>query len=126
MAMSVPLGKSIRVFATSDPRQAQAYEGSGDSRRVVGRLTNSAGEPLSRVSIVAATPTMGLLGDATLEAPDTVLEAVPSGSFCEVAGDLSARLVGGDFGTVRATVQGAHQVKGLGSATELMLGKAGQ
>lgn len=123
MAMSVPLGKMIRAFITADPRPAQAYEGSGDSRRVVGRLTNTAGEPVSRVSIVAATPALGLLGDATLEVPDTAAEVVRSGDFIEVGGDLSARLVGGDFGTVRATIQGTQSVKPIGSATELMLGK---
>lgn len=123
MAMSVGIGKTIRLFTTQAPRQAQTYEGSGESRRVVGRLTNAAGELLSRVSVVAATPTMGLLGDATLELPDSMAETIHPGDFVEVNGDLSARLVGGDFGAVRATIQGAQAVKSLGSATELMLGK---
>ncbi len=122
MAMNVDL-KSALALVVSEPRERQTYSGTGDARVVSGRLVDVAGRPLSGCSALVLTDAFGLASDAAVLVPDSQIAALVPGSVVRLDGELHARLVGGDYGSIRTTVT-AERVTPLGDAAQILRGLA--
>jgi hypothetical protein len=85
---------SVSALITGEPRERQIYRGQGDKRESAGRLTDADGRPVSGV------------GDATVLLPDMQAAGLTPGAIIRVEGNTVARLAGGDFAAIRATVTG--------------------
>ena len=105
MAIEVQVS-SVTALVTGEPRERQVYQGQGDSRRVVGRFTDGDGRPLSSVPAVVVAEPLGMLGDATVLLPDMQAAGLTAGAIIRVEGNTIARLAGGDFAAIRASVTG--------------------
>ena len=122
MAMNVDL-KSALALVVSEARERQTYTGTGDARVVSGRLVDVAGRPLSGCSALVLTDAFGLASDAPVLVPDSQIAALIPGSVVRLDGELHARLVGGDYGSIRTTVT-AERVTPLGDAAQILRGLA--
>ncbi|HEY8790377.1 MAG TPA: hypothetical protein VIM10_14755 [Actinopolymorphaceae bacterium] len=122
MAMNVDL-KSALALVVSEARERQTYTGTGDARVVSGRLVDVAGRPLSGCSALVLTDAFGLASDAAVLVPDSQIAALIPGSVVRLDGELHARLVGGDYGSIRTTVT-AERVTPLGDAAQILRGLA--
>lgn len=122
MAMNVDL-KSALALVVSEGRERQSYSGTGDARVVTGRLVDIVGRPLSGCSALVLTNAFGLASDATVLVPDSQAAALVPGSVVRLDGELHARLVGGDYGSIRTTVT-AERVTPLGDAAQILQGLA--
>lgn len=122
MAMNVDL-KSALALVVSEPRERQTYTGTGDARVVSGRLVDVAGRPLSGCSALVLTDAFGLASDASVLVPDSQIAALVPGSVVRLDGELHARLVGGDYGSIRTSVT-AERVTPLGDAAQILRGLA--
>lgn len=122
MAMNVDL-KSALALVVSEARERQTYTGTGDARVVSGRLVDVAGRPLSGCSALVLTDAFGLASDAAVLVPDSQIAALVPGSVVRLDGELHARLVGGDYGSIRTTVT-AERVTPLGDAAQILRGLA--
>src|SRR3954468_1233151 len=116
MAIELPL-TSVVALVTSEPRERQIYDGRGDDRRARGRFTDSEGRPVSSVSAVVVAEPLGMLGDATVQLPDLQMTGLVPGAVIRVEGTITARLSGGDYAAIRATITGERVVP-LGHWTE--------
>ena len=116
MAIELPLS-AVVALVTSEPRERQVYEGRGDDRRSRGRFTDGEGRPVSTVSAVVVAEPLGLLGDATVQLPDLQTTGLVPGAVIRVEGTLTARLSGGDYAAIRATITG-ERVTPLGHWSE--------
>jgi hypothetical protein len=122
MAMNVDL-KSALALVVSEARERQTYTGTGDARVVSGRLVDVAGRPLSGCSALVLTDAFGLASDAAVLVPDSQIAALIPGSVVRLDGDLHARLVGGDYGSIRTTGT-AERVTPLDDAAQILRGLA--
>jgi len=122
MAMNVDLSSAL-ALVVSEPRERQTYSGTGDARVVTGRLVDVAGRPLSGCSALVLTDAFGLASDAAVLVPDSQVAALIPGSVVRLDGELHARLVGGDYGSIRTTVT-AERVTPLGDAAQILRGLA--
>jgi len=122
MAMNVDLSSAL-ALVVSEPRERQTYSGTGDARVVTGRLLDVAGRPLSGCSALVLTDAFGLASDAAVLVPDSQIAALIPGSVVRLDGELHARLVGGDYGSIRTTVT-AERVTPLGDAAQILRGLA--
>jgi hypothetical protein len=120
--MNVDL-KSALALVVSEARERQTYTGTGDARVVSGRLVDVAGRPLSGCSALVLTDAFGLASDAAVLVPDSQIAALIPGSVVRLDGELHARLVGGDYGSIRTTVT-AERVTPLGDAAQILRGLA--
>ncbi len=116
MAIEVQL-VSVTALVTSEPRERQVYEGRGDDRKSKGRFTDPEGRPVSTVSAVVLAEPLGLLGDATVQLPDSQMTGLVPGAVIRVEGVTTARLAGGDYAAIRTTVSG-ERVTPLGHWAE--------
>ena len=97
---------SVSALITGEPRERQIYRGQGDKRESAGRLTDADGRPVSGVTAVVLAEPLGMLGDATVLLPDMQAAGLTPGAIIRVEGNTVARLAGGDFAAIRATVTG--------------------
>ncbi len=118
MSMQFTLTSAI-ALVTGDPRERQTYSGSGDARVAAGRLTDVAGRPVSGCTALVLTDAFGLASDATVLVPDSQSAGLVAGSVVRLDGELSARLVGGDYGSIRTTVT-AERITPLGDAVQIL------
>lgn len=116
MAIELQLS-SVTALVTSEPRERQVYEGRGDDRKSRGRFTDAEGRPVSMVSAVVLAEPLGLLGDAQVQLPDVQMTGLLPGAVIRVEGVITARLAGGDYAAIRATITG-ERVTPLGSWVE--------
>ena len=105
MAIELQLS-SVVALVTSEPREKQIYDGRGDDRKARGRFTDAEGRPVSMVSAVVMADPVGMLGEAMVQLPDIQMTGLVPGAVIRVEGTITARLAGGDYGAVRATVTG--------------------
>ena len=105
MAIDLQLS-SVVALVTSEPREKQVYDGRGEDRKVRGRFTDAEGRPVSMVSAVVMADPVGMLGEAMVQLPDVQMTGLVPGAVIRVEGTITARLAGGDYGSVRATVTG--------------------
>lgn len=102
---------------------AQVYE---NGTRTDKRVLDEQGRPVSRVRGFGRL--FGSIQEITIEIPDHLAETVAPGQIVVAAGNrLMASLKGSDFGAVSMTVQGAEDLRIVGSADEVFdsLAKAG-
>jgi hypothetical protein len=109
------------ALVTSEPREKQTYDGRGDDRRVKGRATDDMGRPVSVVSAVVVAEPMGLLPDAQVQLPDLQMTGLRPGMVIQLDGRMSARLMGGDYASIRTTVT-AERLTPLGDFVEWIHG----
>ena len=109
MAIELQLS-SVVALVTSEPREKQVYEGRGDDRKARGRFTDTEGRPVSAVSAVVMADPLGMLGDAMVQLPDLQMTGLVPGAVIRVEGTITARLAGGDYAAIRATVTGERVV----------------
>ena len=93
------------ALVTSEPREKQVYDGRGDDRKVKGRFTDAEGRPVSMVSAVVMAEPVGML-EAMVQLPDVQMTGLAPGAVIRVEGTITARLAGGEYGSIRATVTG--------------------
>ena len=105
MAIELQLS-SVVALVTSEPREKQIYDGRGEDRKARGRFTDAEGRPVSMVSAVVMADPVGMLGEAMVQLPDVQMTGLVPGAVIRVEGTITARLAGGDYGAVRATVTG--------------------
>ena len=105
MAIELQLS-SVVALVTSEPREKQVYDGRGEDRKARGRFTDAEGRPVSMVSAVVMADPVGMLGEAMVQLPDVQMTGLVPGAVIRVEGTITARLAGGDYGSVRATVTG--------------------
>ena len=105
MAIELQLS-SVVALVTSEPREKQVYDGRGEDRKARGRFTDAEGRPVSMVSAVVMADPVGMLGEAMVQLPDVQMTGLVPGAVIRVEGTITARLAGGDYGAVRATVTG--------------------
>lgn len=122
--MEIKLGQNAIAVVTKPARERQSYSGTGDKRQVVGRLTDDQGRPLSGASVLLSTEAMGIIPDATVLIPDAQTELLAEGAVVMLAGKMSARIVGGDFGAVRSTVSGIEAVQQVGEIASILAATA--
>ena len=65
---------------------------------------------MSTVSAVVVAEPLGLLGDATVQLPDLQMTGLMPGAVIRVEGTVTARLSGGDYAAIRATITGERVV----------------
>jgi hypothetical protein len=105
MAIELQLS-SVVALVTSEPREKQVYDGRGEDRKARGRFTDAEGRPVSMVSAVVMADPVGMLGEAMVQLPDVQMTGLVPGAVIRVEGTITARLAGGDYGAVRATITG--------------------
>lgn len=114
-------GPDLRAVVRNGASERQAYEGRGESRRPVGRLTDAAGRPVSGAGAVLDVPGVGFLSDATILAPDVYGDVMAAGAVVRLVGaEITARLSGGDFGAIRATIEGVERVEPIGALDDVI------
>lgn len=119
--MQISVANGTTAAITKKATERQSYEGRGDARRVVGRLTDEAGRPVSGANGVAVAPGVGLLADATVLAPDVYGEVMQEGAVVRLVGDgMTAKLSGADFGAIRVTISGVERVEPIGSLADVL------
>jgi hypothetical protein len=97
---------SVTALVTGEPRERHIWQGKGDDKVAVGRVTDGEGRPLSAFPAVVVAAPLGLLGDASVVIPDMQAANLALGTVVRVEGITTARLAGGDFAAIRATVTG--------------------
>lgn len=106
--MEVSLAGDVLAWVTGQPRQRSTYSGRGDSRVVTGREVDAHGAPLSSVEAVLVSDALGVTAGATVVLPDALALGLAPGCVARLTGGdgLTARIVGGDFGSTRVSVLG--------------------
>ena len=115
MAIEVQVS-SVTALVVSGPKERQIYEGRGDDKKAKGRATDAEGRPVSVVSAVVLCEPLGMLPDAPVQLPDIQAGLVP-GAVVRIEGSTTARLTGGDYAAIRATMTG-ERVTPLGQWAE--------
>lgn len=116
---------SVTALVTSEPRERQIYDGRGDDRKVRGRFLDASGRPVSVVNAVVIAEPVGLLPDSQVQLPDIQMTGLVPGAVIRIEGATTARLMGGDYAAIRATVTGEH-VTPLGQWSEWIAAAAGR
>ena len=119
VTLKVPAG--VVALVLSDPRERSAYTGTGDARQVTGRALDGEGRPLSAFSALLVGESLGLIGDATVQVPDSQVTGLEAGAAVRLDGSASMRFIGGDYGAVRATVT-AERLSPLGDGQAALIG----
>lgn len=118
MSMDLTVTEALAIV-TSVGRERKAYTGSGDNRVETGRLMDESGRALSGCSALLVTDTFGIAGEAAVVVRDSQVAALQIGSIVRLDGHLRARLVGGDFGSIRTTLM-AERVTPLGDGIAIL------
>ena len=116
---------SVTALVTSEPRERQVYDGRGDDRRVKGRFLDGSGRPVSVVSAVVVAEPVGLLPDAQVQLPDIQMTGLVPGAVVRIEGATTARLTGGDYAAIRATVT-VERITPLGEWAERIATQSGR
>lgn len=111
VSLKVPAG--VVALVMSEPRERQAYTGSGDARQVTGRAMDAEGRPVSSFSALLVGDAFGMIGDATVQVPDAQVTGLEAGSAVRLEGTVSLRISGADYGAVRSVVT-AERLSPLG------------
>lgn len=105
MAIEVQVS-SVTALVFGEVKEKQIWQGNGDDAKAVGRLVDAEGRPLSGVPAVVTAEPLGMLGVATVLLPDLQAAGLVPGAIVRVEGATTAKLAGGDFSSIRATVTG--------------------
>lgn len=103
-------------------RPRSEYSGRGENRIVTGRECDANGASVSGVESVIVSDSLGVTPGATLVIPDALAADVPVGAVVAVSGTngLSARIVGGDFGSTRVSIFGVTEIRVIADGAKLI------
>jgi hypothetical protein len=120
--MDIKLTGEVYGWITKEARPRSLYSGRGDSRVVTGREFDENGSPVSGVESVVVSDSLGVTPGATVVMPDALAADVPVGAVVGVNGSngLSARIVGGDFGSTRVSIFGVTEVRVIADGAKLI------
>jgi hypothetical protein len=120
--MEIKLVGEIYGWVTGQARPRSQYSGRGENRVVTGRECDANGAPVSGVESVIVSDALGVTPGATVVLPDTLAADVPVGAVVCVSGDngLTARIVGGDFGSTRLSIFGVTKARVIADGAKLI------
>jgi hypothetical protein len=120
--MDIKLVGDVYGWVTKEARERSTYSGRGESRVVTGRECDANGAPVSGVESVVVSDVLGVTPGATVVLPDTLTADVPVGAVVGISGSngLSARIVGGDYGSTRVSIFGVTKVRVIGDGAKLI------
>jgi hypothetical protein len=120
--MEIKLVGEAYAWITNHPRERSAYSGRGDSRVVTGREYDANGAPLSGVESVVVSDSLGVTSGAAVVMPDSFAADLPVGAVIGISGSngLSARIVGGDYGSTRVSIFGITEVRVIADGARLI------
>jgi hypothetical protein len=120
--MEVKLVGEVYGWVTKEARERSVYSGRGDSRVVTGREYDANGAPVSGVESVIVSDALGVTTGAIVVMPDTLAADMAVGAVVGVSGSngLSARIVGGDFGSTRVSILGVTEVRVIADGAKLI------
>lgn len=120
--MDVKLAGEVLGWVTKEARERSVYSGRGDSRVVTGREYDVNGAPVSGVESVIVSDALGVTPGATVVMPDALAADLPVGAVVGVSGSngLSARIVGGDYGSTRVSILGVTEVRVIAEGAKLL------
>jgi len=120
--MEIKLVGEVYGWITGQPRPRSQYSGRGDSRVVTGRECDANGAPVSGFDSVIVSDALGVTPGATVVLPDALVADIPVGAVVGVTGSngLTARIVGGDFGSTRLSVFGVTEIRIIADGAKLI------
>jgi hypothetical protein len=120
--MEIKLVGEVYGWVTGQARPRSQYSGRGESRVVTGRECDANGAPVSGVESVIVSDALGVTPGATVVLPDTSAADVPVGAVVVISGanGLSARIVGGDYGSTRVSIFGVTKARVIGDGAKLI------
>ena len=120
--MEIKLVGEVYGWVTGQARPRSQYSGRGDSRVVTGRECDVNGAPVSGVDSVVVSDALGVTPGATVVLPDTLAADIPVGAVVGVGGGngLTARIVGGDFGSTRLSIFGVTEIRVIADGAKLI------
>lgn len=109
-------------WVTRQARPRSEYSGRGEGRVATGRECDANGAAVSGVESVIVSDSLGVTPGATLVMPDALAADVPVGAVVAVRGTngLSARIVGGDFGSTRVSIFGVTEIRVIADGAKLI------
>ncbi|ORW01387.1 hypothetical protein [Mycobacterium kyorinense] len=120
--MDIKLAGEVLGWVTKEARERSVYSGRGDNRVVTGRECDANGAAVSGVESVIISDALGVTPGATVVMPDTLAADVPVGTVVAVSGSngLSARIVGGDYGSTRVSIFGVTDLRVVADGAKLL------
>jgi hypothetical protein len=120
--MEIKLVGEVYGWVTGQARPRSQYSGRGESRVITGRECDANGAPVSGVDSVIVSDALGVTPGATVVLPDTLAADVPVGAVVVISGGngLTARIVGGDYGTTRLSIFGATKARVIADGAKLI------
>jgi hypothetical protein len=120
--MEIKLVGEVYGWVTGQARPRSQYSGRGDSRVVTGRECDANGAPVSGVDSVIVSDALGVTPGTTVVLPDTLAADLAVGAVVGVNGSngLTARIVGGDFGSTRLSIFGVTEIRVIADGAKLI------
>ncbi|SHO84043.1 hypothetical protein [Mycobacteroides abscessus] len=120
--MDIKVTGDVYAWIVKPARPRSMYSGRGEGRVVTGREYDDDGAPLSAAEVLLISDSLGVTPGATLVMPDSVAAAVPVGAIVAVTGrnELSARILGGDFGSTRVSILGITDARIIADGAQLI------
>ncbi|MCV7260993.1 MULTISPECIES: hypothetical protein [Mycobacterium] len=120
--MDIKLAGEVLGWVTKEARERSLYSGRGESRIVTGREYDANGAPVSGVESVIVSDALGVTPGATVVMPDSLAADLPVGTVVAVSGNngLSARIVGGDYGSTRVSIFGVTELRVVADGAKLL------
>jgi hypothetical protein len=120
--MDAKLVGEVYVWVMKEARERSSYTGRGESRVATGRECDATGASVSGVESVIVSDLLGVTPGATVVMPDALAADVPVGTVIGVTGNngLTARIVGGDYGSTRVSVFGVTELRIIADGAKLI------
>lgn len=126
--MDINISGDAYAWIVKPARPRSMYSGRGEGRVVTGREYDTDGAPLSALEALLVSDSLGVTPGATLVLPDNVAATLPIGAVAAVSGrnGLSARILGGDFGSTRVSILGITDAHVIADGAQLIRDAAGK
>lgn len=126
--MDINISGDVYAWIVKPARPRSMYSGRGEGRVVTGREYDTDGAPLSALEAMVVSDSLGVTPGATLVMPDNVAATLPIGAVAAVSSrnGLSARILGGDFGSTRVSILGITDASVIADGAQLIRDAAGK
>jgi|GEM_PF-4413170 hypothetical protein len=120
--MDAKLVGEVYAWVMKEARERSSYSGRGESRVVTGREYDITGATVSGVESVMVSDLLGVTPGATVVMPDALAADVAVGTVIGVTGSngLSARIVGGEYGSTRVSIFGVTEIRVIADGAKLI------
>ena len=120
--MDINISGDVYAWIVKPARPRSMYSGRGEGRVVTGREYDTDGAPLSALEAMVVSDSLGVTPGATLVMPDNVAATLPIGAVAAVSSrnGLSARILGGDFGSTRVSILGITDASVIADGAQLI------